>query len=249
MTRTTRVLDHDRPLRDLVPVAQAGDAGAASIARVIDVPVGTWVAQEQADDARGGIGLVCLEGFVLRRVGVRTSFGAELLGPGDILRPWQYDGDDAAGLLGEDTSWRVIAASRFAVLDVRWAMRMAPWPAVGCELVGRALERSRRLATLMAISQHRRLDARLRLLLWKLADRFGVVRRDGVHLEIPLTHEALSLLAVARRPSVSTTLRRLADAGELRQEHRHIVLLGRPPGPDELDPDQPVDTKTFFSSV
>jgi CRP/FNR family cyclic AMP-dependent transcriptional regulator len=178
---------------------------------------------------------------------MRTSFGAELLGPGDILRPWQQDGDDAV-LATEDTSWRVIAPTSFAVLDIRWAMRMAPWPALGCELVGRALERSLRLATLMAISQHRRLDARLRLLLWKLADRFGVVRRDGVHLEIPITHEALSLLCVARRPSVSTTLRRMAEAGQLRQEHRHIVLLGEPPTPEELEL-QSVDTKTFFSSV
>jgi hypothetical protein len=247
MPRTTRVLDHDRTLHDLVPREHVEEAAAASIARVIDVPAGMWTAQQHADAARGGIGLLCLEGFVLRKVGMRTSFGAELLGPGDILRPWQQDGDDGV-LPAGDTSWRVIAPTSFAVLDIRWAMRMAPWPGVGCELVGRALERSLRLATLMAISQHRRLDARLRLLLWKLADRFGVVRRDGVHLEIPITHEALSLLAVARRPSVSTTLRRLAEAGQLRQEHRHIVLLGEPPSAEELDL-QPVDTKTFLSSV
>ena len=247
MTRTTRVLEHDRTLRDLVRPEQAADAIAASVTRVVDVPAGAWAAQEQADAARGGIGLLCIEGLQLRQVGLRTSNGAELLGPGDILRPWQQDGY-AAVLASEDASWRVIAPSSFAVLDIRWAMRMAQWPAVGCELVGRALERSLRLATLMAISQHRRLDARLRLLLWNLADRFGVVRPDGVHLEIPLTHEALSLLAVARRPSVSTTLRRLADAGQLRQERRHIVLLGDPPTADELDV-QSVDTNTFLSSV
>jgi CRP/FNR family transcriptional regulator, cyclic AMP receptor protein len=247
MPRTTRVLEHDRTLLELVPSRTAADACAASIARVIDVRAGTWPAQDEADAARGGIGLLCLEGLQLRRVGMRTSYGAELLGPGDIVRPWQHDGEEAE-LIAPDTSWRIVAPSSFAVLDIRWAMRMAPWPAVGCELVGRALERSLRLATLMAISQHRRLDVRLRLLLWKLADRFGIVRHDGVHLEIPLTHEALSLLAVARRPSVSTCLRRMAEAGELRQERRHIVLLGEPPGPEELDV-QPVDTKTFLSSV
>ena len=234
MTRTTRVLDHDRTLRDLIPREHAEEAAAASIARVIEVTTGAWAAQDHADAARDGVGLLCLEGFVLRKVGMHTSFGAELLGPGDILRPWQQDGDDAV-LPSEDTSWRVIAPTSFAVLDIRWAMRMAPWPAVGCELVGRALERSLRLATLMAISQHRRLDARLRLLLWKLADRFGVVRPDGVHLQIPLTHEALAYLAVARRPSVSTALGRLADAGELRQDRRRFVLLGEPPDASELE--------------
>jgi CRP/FNR family transcriptional regulator, cyclic AMP receptor protein len=89
----------------------------------------------------------------------------------------------------------------------------------------------------MAISQHRRLDVRLRLVLWKLADRFGVVRRDGVHLEIPLTHEVLSHLAVARRPSVSTALRRLIAAGEVRREGRRFVLLGEPPDAAELEED------------
>lgn len=133
------------------------------------------------------------------------------------------------------TTWLVVAPTRLAVLDVRWAARMTRWPGVACELVGRALERSRRLATLLAISRHRRLDVRLRLLLWTLADRFGVVRPDGVHLELPLTHEALAYLAVARRPSVSTTLGRLTEAGELRRQGRRIVLIGQPPEDDELD--------------
>ena len=246
MRETVVVLDCDRTLCDLVPERQRPTARAASVARALRLPTGAWEAQREAELARGGIGLLVIEGLLLRRVGMRGRYGAELLGPGDILRPWQHDGEET-GILPYDTAWRVFSPTRLAVLDLRWATRMAPWPALLGDMVGRALERSLRLATLMAVSQHRKLDVRLRLLLWKLADRFGVVRRDGVHLEIPLTHEALSLLAVARRPSVSTVLRRLAEAGELRQERRHIVLLGEPPGPDELDPQ--VDTKTFLSSV
>lgn len=233
MSETTLVLDHDRALLELIPRRQLPDARAASVARVIRVPTGSWSAEDVADLARGGVGLLCLEGLQLRRVGLSGSYGAEVLGPGDILRPWQ-DGEQI-GLLSNETAWRIFAPTRFAVLDIRWAMRMAPWPQLGCELVGRALARSRRLATLMAVSQHRRLDVRLRLVLWELADRFGVVRTDGVHLQIPLTHEALSHLAVARRPSVSTTLRRLAESGELRQQRRRFVLLGDPPDSTELE--------------
>ena len=234
MPETVLVLDHDHLLLDLVPEQHQGSARAASVARVLRVPTGAWQAQSEADTARGGIGLLVLSGLLLRRVGMRARYGAELLGPGDILRPWQHDGEET-GILPYDTAWRVFAPTRLAVLDSRWALRMAPWPPIACEMVGRALERSLRLATLMAVSQHRRLDVRLRLLLWKLADRFGIVRPDGVHLQIPLTHEALAYLAVARRPSVSTALGRLAEAGELRQERRHIVLLGEPPDASELE--------------
>lgn len=234
MPETLLVLDHDRALLELVPERQRSNARAASVARVIRLPTGAWPASTESETARGGIGLFVLNGLMLRRVGMHGRYGAELLGPGDIVRPWQHDGEDT-GILPYETVWRIFAPTRLAVLDIRWAMRVAPWPMISCEMVGRALERSLRLATLMAVSQHRRLDVRLRLLLWKLADRFGVVRPDGVHLQIPLTHEALAYLAVARRPSVSTALGRLADAGELRQDRRRIVLLGEPPDASELE--------------
>jgi hypothetical protein len=228
VTETVVVIDHDRGLRELQ------SARASSIARVLRIGTGTWEAAAHAELARGGVGLLVLNGLLLRRVGMRARYGAELLAAGDLLRPWQHDGEET-GILPYELAWRVFSPVRVAVLDLRWATRMAPWPAVLGDMVGRALERSLRLATLMAVSQHRRLDVRLRLLLWKLADRFGVVRPDGVHLQIPLTHEALAYLAVARRPSVSTALGRLAEAGELRQERRRIVLLGDPPDALELE--------------
>jgi CRP-like cAMP-binding protein len=123
----------------------------------------------------------------------------------------------------------VVAPVRIAVLDVRWMGRMAPWPTVAGVLIGRALERSLRLATLLAIAQQRRLDDRLTMLLWKLAERFGVVTPEGVELQLPLTHEVLAHLAAARRPSVSATIGKLTDEGVLRQDRRRWLLLGEPP--------------------
>jgi CRP/FNR family transcriptional regulator, cyclic AMP receptor protein len=238
---TVAVTDHDKALRDLVPERERHNARAASVALLLRLPAGAWEASDQAAIARGGVGLLVLSGLLLRRVGMHGRYGAELLGPGDLLRPWQHDGEET-GILPYETAWRVFSPAQLAVLDLRWAARMAPWPAIFGDMVGRALERSLRLATLMAVSQHRKLDVRLRLLLWKLADRFGVVRPDGVHLLIPLTHEALAYLAVARRPSVSTALGRLAEAGELRQERRQIVLLGEPPDAKELEEEPATET-------
>jgi hypothetical protein len=101
---------------------------------------------------------------------------------------------------------------------------------VGAALAGRALKRSRRLVASMAIVQVPRLDDRLWMLFWELADRWGRVYPDGVHLDLPLTHELLSHLAAARRPSVSGALTRLAEAGRVKRVGRSWVLSGRPPG-------------------
>jgi len=119
------------------------------------------------------------------------------------------------------------------VLDPRWTARAAAWPQLGAELAGRALMRSLRLVIAMAIAQQPRLDERLWMLFWDLADRFGKVHGDGVHLDLPLTHEVLSHLAGARRPSVSGALTRLADEGRLRRSGRHWVLAGDPPAVDQ----------------
>jgi CRP-like cAMP-binding protein len=127
----------------------------------------------------------------------------------------------------------VAAPARLAVLDQRWAQRAAGWPQLGAELAGRALARSLRLVVAMAVAQQPRLDVRLWMLFWDLADRYGKVRADGVNVDLPLTHEILSHLAGARRPSVSAALTRLAADGRVRREGQRWILSGEPPSIDD----------------
>src|SRR3954471_13522787 len=150
------VLEADRGLCEVVDPGRAGRARAASLAAAAARRAGSWDAARDAALARDGFGLLVLEGVLVRRVGVEGRFGAELLAAGDLLRPWQHDGE--AGALPFEMAWRLVAPLRLAVLDRGWAARMAPFPEVAAELIGRALERSRRLATLMAIAQQPRLD-------------------------------------------------------------------------------------------
>ena len=186
-----------------------------------------WDAREDADRARDGFGLLILKGALIRRVGYGGRFGAELLADGDLLRPWEFDGD---ALIGFETGWRVLTRTRLAVLDLLWTERMGRYPRVGPALAGRVLLRTRRLAAMMAISQQPRLDDRLWMLFWELADRHGKVHPDGVHVDLPLTHEVLSHLCGARRPSVSSALTKLAEQGRLERNGRGWVLRGDPPG-------------------
>ena len=229
--RRTNVLDEDPDLAELVGARGGDGARAASAAAIIAIPAGGWQGLAAAPDAgRGGYGLLVLDGLVVRRVGFDERWGAELLGSGDLLRPWEGDGDSVGDIPLFSAHWRVMQPLRLAVLDLAWASRMAAYPQVGAALAGRALKRSRRLVASMAIVQVPRLDDRLWMLFWELADRWGRVHPDGVHLELPLTHELLSHLAAARRPSVSGALTRLAEAGRVKRVGRSWVLSGRPPG-------------------
>ncbi|MDQ3609514.1 MAG: Crp/Fnr family transcriptional regulator [Actinomycetota bacterium] len=227
MALTTDVLGEDRELARPLDEGRRALARREGIAAVLELPSGTWDAREAADNARGGFGLLILAGLLVRRVGRDGRFGAELLCAGDIVRPWEHDGEETT--VPFDTTWRVLAPTRLAVLDLAWARRMGPFPEVGGALIGRAMERSRRLAVNMAIAQHPRLEMRLEVLLWHLAERLGRVRTDGVHLTLPVTHETLANLVAARRPSVSAALGALAERGVVRRDGEGWVLLGDPP--------------------
>jgi CRP-like cAMP-binding protein len=110
-----------------------------------------------------------------------------------------------------ETHWTVLAPLRLLVLDRSFAHRMAPFPEVSVALAARAMQRARDLAIRLSIAQFSRVDDRLTLLLWHLAERWGTVQAEGVLLRLPLTHEVLSQLIAVRRPSVTVGL------GELRR--------------------------------
>jgi CRP/FNR family cyclic AMP-dependent transcriptional regulator len=223
-----RVLELDPELGAGLDDRRLERAQRECIAPEAIVQKGPWSPEEaEGEAARGGIGLLILDGLVVRRVGTEGRYGAELLGPGDLLRPWEHDGEDAT--LPVETSFRVIERLRLAVLDPRATARMAPYPEVLAALVGRAMRRARHFAVNMAIAHYPRIDRRLLLLLWHLADRWGRVTPDGIRIPLRLTHTLLADLVASRRPSVTTALAELEHDGHLRRLGNTIVLLGEPP--------------------
>jgi CRP/FNR family cyclic AMP-dependent transcriptional regulator len=225
--RRTTVLQEDPDLASGVPPDRIEAATRASVTALLHAGRGPWDAASDAGRTRGGHGLLVLDGLLVRHVGFGDRSAAELLGPGDLLRPFDHDGSEAA--LAFEATWVVLIDVRLAVLDQLWSYRMAPFPDVGIRLTGRAMLRARRLANTFAIAQQARLDARLHLLLWELADRYGRVHPDGVHLDLPLTHELLSHIAAARRPSVTSALARLAASGLAARTDTGWLLGGDPP--------------------
>jgi CRP/FNR family cyclic AMP-dependent transcriptional regulator len=198
------------------------------IAMELIVDEGLWTPEEEEGEAaRGGIGLLILDGLLIRRVGAEGRYGAELLGPGDLLRPWQHDGEDT--MLPFETSFRVTERLHLAVLDAKATARLALYPEIVGALVGRAMQRARHFAVNMAITHYPRIDRRLLLLLWHLADRWGRVTPEGLRIPLRLPHTLLADLVAASRPSVTTGLAQLEHEGLLSRHGNIIVLHGEPP--------------------
>jgi CRP-like cAMP-binding protein len=206
-------------------------------AAAVDVPTGRWDPAPQVRASRDGFGLLLLDGAIARRLGTRRRSGAELIGIGDILRPWQGDNGDSS--MPFEISWRVIEPVRMALLDSRFLMRVAPYPEIAAALVGRAVSRSRNVLTHMAIAHHPRVDERLLLLLWHMADRWGRVTPHGVSLSLRLTHELLADLIAVQRPSVTLSLQQLERQGRISREGGKILLIGQPPFSTDGDEEEP----------
>ncbi len=220
------VLRDDVSLAEAIPAADRERAIEECIAPTVRIPAGRW-SGPQTDVMPGGIGLLVLQGLLTRHVRAAGRVSTELVGQGDLLRPWQEQGAPAA--LPCTTRWRVLKLAVVAVLDRGVARRFARYPELTGRLVARTLERSRTLAINMAIVQQPHVQVRVYLLLWHLADRWGYVRSDGTVLPLRLTHDVLADLVAARRPTVSKALSQLADAELVRTDSPGWLLLGERP--------------------
>ncbi|HWI20996.1 MAG TPA: Crp/Fnr family transcriptional regulator [Baekduia sp.] len=160
------------------------------------------------DQAPPALGLYLIDGLIARDVELAGRSTTELLGAGDVIRPWD-DGFSIDGLPGT-VGWWVIEPARVVLLDRRFAAVAGRWPHILDAIVQRTMRRSRALSVQRAIAQVPRVDTRVMVLMWLLAERWGKVGTEGVRLPLALTHETIAKLVGARRPSVTTALGVLA---------------------------------------
>ena len=134
--------------------------------------------------AASPIGLLVLEGLLVREATVGDHPCAELLGPGDLLRAW--DDRDAEVLLPRTR--RVDRADQRAARDHRPGAGRAGRAVAGDlrRAVERAARRAERLVVMQAIAHLTRVDDRLLALLWCLAERWGRVVPGGVLVSLRL---------------------------------------------------------------
>jgi CRP/FNR family cyclic AMP-dependent transcriptional regulator len=193
--------------------------------RTFRVPKGPW--KPPAVDP-GAMGLLLLDGLMVRTLRLGRVSSNEVVGPSDIIRPWEDD--LIPSLVPTLTGWRVLEQARVGLLDARTTEQIGRWPELSAAIGGRLLRRSRSLAYLMAAQHFVRVEDRLLATLWHLASMWGRVTPKGTVVPFRLTHEMLASIIGAQRPTTTTAIRSLVRRERVtRNERRHYVLLGDPP--------------------
>jgi CRP/FNR family transcriptional regulator, cyclic AMP receptor protein len=219
-----RLFEADAALLRVVP-----EERRAALRRRVSVPAltpspGPWEPPHPGDDA---LGLLVIEGFVVRAFDVFGRRGAELLGPGALLRPGP---DDSSALIPQTGGWEILTPARIGVLDAEASATLAQVPGALPELVCRSTGRAHSLALQGAIAQINGVQARVLLCLWHLADRWGVRESSEIVVPIPLEHELIADLVSAQRSTVSRALAGIRRLGVIdRRLDGYWVLRGLPP--------------------
>jgi CRP/FNR family transcriptional regulator, cyclic AMP receptor protein len=222
------LIDADPELGDLLPESERDRARRETQTRVRRLSQGAWNVAESVEPESHHRGFMIIDGLITREVEVLGRRCVELIGEGDVIRPWTWDEDGAH--VKAEVGWVVLEQTRMAVLDHRLIVRITPWPQLGLELFSRGTRRAHALAVALAIAHHQRVDDRLVLTLWHLAERWGRVGPDGVSVPLPLSHQRLADLVGAHRPAVTSAMGELARRGTIsRRDDRTWVLHGSPP--------------------
>ena len=219
------VLYEDPELAEALSPNDARVLREALCAPVIAISEGSWHPPHYDPDRT--YGLLMLEGLLGRRVMLGAATAIELLGHGDIVRPWQKL---AESLIPARVQWRALSNVRMAVLDERVTTLIGRRPELTVAFAARLARRSHAATRLAAIGHIARVEDRLLAILWHLAGNWGRVTPDGVRIPFRLTHEVLGELVGAKRPSVTIGLSTLRQQGEVVQSpDGRYILTGSPP--------------------
>jgi CRP/FNR family cyclic AMP-dependent transcriptional regulator len=202
------LLQVDPDLGDALPPAVRRATASFPIELTV-IEKGRWSPASDLSH-RAPLGVLVVDGVLLRELSIGPRVSAEVVGTGDLSRPW----DDSDLIPSEArVSWHALDPVTLVLLDSRVARVGGHYPEVASELLGRSIRRSRLLAYQQLIASYRDMERRLMALFGLLARRWGRVRPDGIYVPLQLRHHHIAAMISARRPSVSHRLTRLAAIG------------------------------------
>jgi hypothetical protein len=217
------LLEVDPDLVENLDPRQVAAARSRAIARATTLHPGERDPWSFIDIPNGHLGLLVVDGLLTRNMTLLGRTTMELIGGGDVLRPW----DDAteAPSIPWTIGWTVHVPTRVALLDEHLAERVAAWPGIATALMKRSIQRAQWVEHHLAILENPRVDVRLLLLFWQLADRWGTVGPHGVTVPLRLTHKTLGRLVRAQRPSITASLHAMSGRGLLDRRRDGTWLL------------------------
>lgn len=182
-------------------------------AELVGVPTGGRVfpAEALAGDL---VGLVIVAGLVCRELALRDRRMLELLGPGEVVHP-PVESDRPR--LGARIAGTAVLDTELLVLRGSFIAAAARWPCLLRSVQDRLESQRTHLAVQGLIAHLPRVELRLLLVLYHLADRWGFVTPEGTVVPLPLSHDLLGQLAAARRPTITLALNALERDGQLRR--------------------------------
>jgi CRP/FNR family cyclic AMP-dependent transcriptional regulator len=213
MSGLVRVLEVDPDLGQGLDPAAFAAAERELIAETLSVPRGRWDAETAWKAMPVELGMLLLDGVLARDVRIGRRASLEVLGPGDLIRPWPQDRHAAA--LNSQLRFEALEPVRFAVLDGTFAMHAARWPSVLGQVSDRLMGRASSASLRLLIHQVVRIDDRILLSLWGLAERFGRVTPEGVVVPVPINHTMMARFVGAQRPTVSQAVGELVRRGDV----------------------------------
>jgi CRP/FNR family cyclic AMP-dependent transcriptional regulator len=234
--RGTRAGAEGRPLIDVHPGLSEGlteeQAAAAREGLRVDaewLPPGP-LPPERLPHPDSGVIVLLARGLVARTTTLEDSVVAEVVGPGGVISP-PVPGDQARlGLPGYTIELAALETSLVAVIGPETLRALAAFPEVAAALLRLGERHVADLEAFRVIGQLTGVERRLLALFRVLAARHGRETSDGVAVPVVLPHRLLAELVGVRRPTVSTALRQLADAGELRRLDDGTWLLPQESG-------------------
>ena len=226
-SRAVRVLDADDQLGRGLEGDRLAQARVRLTGRALALETGRWDVASLHGTASLSAGLLLVDGFIARELLMDDRASVELLGPGDLLRPW----DETESLLPFVVTWNVLSAARAIVLGPAFAAEVRDFPEVSLALLSRVHGRAQRLAESQAIAHTTAIRDRLHAMLWHFADRWGRVTTDGVVVPLALSHRMLAEFVGARRPTVSAALAELARDGVVLRRGDGTWLLAQHASP------------------
>src|SRR4051812_22036401 len=168
-----RILDEDPDLGRRLDGREAALAARQTVGTLEEVGVGPW-RPHKLDEGRCLYGGLILSGLIVRELSIGGGTSAELLGAGDLVLP--VDADETVPFVVPEITWDALEPTRVAWLDAPFGIAVRRWPELGAALLERSQRRFARLALGQAVSQLTRVDDRLLIELWHLAERWGRVR-------------------------------------------------------------------------
>jgi CRP/FNR family cyclic AMP-dependent transcriptional regulator len=220
--RTVRLLDYDPELGATLSPERLAKAHESAQATLVEVARGARSGAELTGGHQAAYGVLLLDGLANRTVVLDGVVSAQLLGRGDLVR---VGSESEEALVPTAIGWTVLEPLTAALLDERFLLTVRRWPELVAALFERVAAQEERREIHRALSQLPRVEDRVHVLLWLLAERWGRVTRQGVILRLRLTHELIGQLVGAKRPTVSLALKQLEERGAVHRRADGSWLL------------------------